>query len=111
MKSILPVNKSARKTKKISCRLLKLNVGNLTEMKLIAYCDAPFAGFNNEGSQVGYIIFLVGDNYIFISYQSCRIKRIVKSTQAAEALTMVDTLEACTSTENTLLNFFVLKTS
>ena len=34
---------------------------NLTGVKLMSYCDAAFAGLNNGGSQVGYIIFLVGD--------------------------------------------------
>ena len=75
VESKLLVNKSARKAKKIFSRLLIPAFGNLTGMKLIAYCDAAIAGLNNGGSQALNISFLVGDyNYVPVSWQSHSIK-------------------------------------
>ena len=73
------------------------DIGNLSGMKLIA-CDAAFAGLNNGRSEALNIICLVGfnDNYVPISWQSHRIKRVVKSTQATETFAMVDNLEVRT---------------
>ena len=95
--SISQINKTARKAKKIASKLLIPNIGSFANMKLVGYCDASFAALPNGGSQCGYVIFLLGDNgeYVPISWQSQKIKRVVKSTHAAETLAMVDTMEAC----------------
>ena len=85
MKNISLVNKSARKAKKISSRLLIPNWGNHTGMKLIVYCDAAL-DLTMADLKKGTLSFL----YIPISWQSPKIKRVGKSTLAAEIL------EACT---------------
>ena len=94
--SISLINKTVRKAKKHSSQLLIPNLGKLSELTLKVYCDASFAGHNSGSSHGGYIIYLAGhnDSYVPISWQSRRIKRVVKSTLAAETLAMVDAMEA-----------------
>ena len=93
----MSVNKNIVKAKKEKSRICIPNLGNLSELSIIAYSDASFANLEDGGSQGGYIIFVVGSNgnYFPLHWQSKRIRRIVKSTQAAEALAMVDLVEAC----------------
>ena len=112
MESISQINKSARKAKKIPSKLI-LNLGNLADMKFVAYCDASFGALAGGGSQGGYIIFLVGsnDNYLPIAWQSHRLKRVVKSSHAAETLAMVDMMEACIYYRKFLLELLHLKDS
>ena len=60
------------------------------------YCDASFNNLSDGGSQGGHIIFLcdVNENCTPISWTSARIKRVVRSTLAAETLAMS---EGCNS--------------
>ena len=94
--SISMINKTIRKVKKYPAQLFIPNLGSLCGLRLEVCCDASFAGHSNGVSQGGYIIYLVGNNnqYVPISWQSRRIRRVVKSTHAAETLAMVDAMEA-----------------
>ena len=111
VESISQINKSARKAKKISSKLIIPNLSDMADVKFVAYCDASFGALAGGGSQGGYIIFLVGsnDNYLPIAWQSHRIKRVVKSTHAAETLAMVDVMEACLYYRKFLLDLLHLK--
>ena len=90
-------NKNIQKAKREKSQICIPNLGDLNELSLIAYSDASFANLPDGGSQGGYIIFVVGKNgaYFPLHWQSKRIRRVVKSTQAAETLAMVDLAEAC----------------
>ena len=57
------------------------------------------------------MIFLVGANHkhVPVAWQSQRVKRVVKSTQAAETLALVDTMEACVFFRSFLLETLQLK--
>ena len=94
---IRQVNKTVKKAKKEKSQIIIPNLGRLECLRIVAYSDASFANLKDGGSQGGYIIFLVGsnNNYMPIAWQSRRIKRVVKSTLAAETLAMVDLAEAC----------------
>ena len=94
--SISLVNKTIRKVKKTQSQLLIPELGPLENAHLTVYCDASFGALDNGSSQGGYVVYLVGKNkkYIPVSWQSRKIKRVVKSTQAAETLAMVDAMEA-----------------
>ena len=86
-------------------------MGSLENIKLVGFSDASFANLRDGGSQGGYIIFVVGDNkkYMPIAWQSRRIRRVVKSTLAAETLAMVDLAEACVFYRKLLLELLNLK--
>ena len=67
----------------------------MKEAKLLTFCDAPFANLPNGGSQGGLIVFL-GDgngNVLPLSWSSRWLKRVVKSTLAAETLILVEAAE------------------
>ena len=94
--SIANINKTIRKVKKQASKLVVPNLGDITKARIQAYCDASFGSHMNGSSHGGYIIYLVGnnENYVPVAWQSRKIKRVVKSTHAAETLATVDALEA-----------------
>ena len=69
---------------------------DLRKTKLICFSDASFANLRDGSSQGGYIIFLLGEDnkYAPISWKSKKLKRIIRSTLAAETLALEETLEA-----------------
>ena len=78
----------------------------MKECKVVAFSDASFANIDGIKSQGGYIIHVTdGNNNNFpLAWQSRKIKRVVKSTHAAETLAMVDAAEACVFYRNFLLD-------
>ena len=97
LENIKRVNKTVKKAKKEKSQIVIPDLGNLGNVQIVGYCDASFMNLNDGGSQVGYVIFLKGDNgsYMPLAWQSKRVRRIVKSTLGAETLAMVDLAEAC----------------
>ena len=65
--------------------------------RLVSFSDASLANLKNGGSQGGGIIFIVGENgkYAPLSWNSKKIKRMVKSTIAAETLALLEGSENC----------------
>ena len=63
---------------------------------LKVYSDSSFNNLPNGGSQGGFIIFLCDseDNGAPIQWQSKKIRRVAKSTLAAECLAMEDAVDA-----------------
>lgn len=72
---------------------------------LKVYSDASFNNLPNGGSQGGYIIFLCDseDNAAPIQWQSKRIRRVVKSTLAAECLALEDAVDTAYYLKSLLL--------
>ena len=68
---------------------------DLPSCSVVTFCDASFANLLNGGSQGGFLSFLVDKNGVFspIAWQSRKIKRVVKSTIAAECLAAVEASE------------------
>ena len=67
-------------------------------MKIILFSDASFANLpDNVSSSLGYIIFIADcdDNSSAISWRSNKIKRICRSTLAAETMALVEGIEEC----------------
>ena len=59
------------------------------------YTDASFGNLNNGGSQGGFAILLEGENEeCLVMWKSHKLKRVIKSTFAAETLALVDGAEA-----------------
>ena len=70
-----------------------LKKDNLADSKLLVFCDASFANMTVGGSQGGYIVFWLDafeNNINPIAWQSHRIKGIVNSTLAAEAMAIIE---------------------
>ena len=100
--SIKMVNKTIRKARKEKSCLFFPCLGPVEQCNLITYSDASFANHTNTSSQGGYIIFLsnVAGLSVPISWQSRKVKRVVKSTHAAETLALVDATEAAVYFQN-----------
>ena len=88
-------NKIIRKTNNQSVHLYYPRNFDIDSCYIITFCDASFSNLLNGGSQGGYISFLVDKNGIYspIAWQSKRIRRVVKSTIAAECLAAVEAAE------------------
>ena len=56
------------------------------------YSDASFNNLPNGGSQGGYIVFLCdsSDRCCLLTWNFTKLKRVVRSTLAAETLSLVD---------------------
>ena len=70
-------------------------LGSFDEWKIVVYTDASFGNLNSGvHSCGGMIIFLVhGDNAAAIAWRSGRIQRVVRSTFAAEGLSLSEGLD------------------
>ena len=89
------INKAIRKAKKEPSQLVIPCMSDISKCKLITYSDASFANVDSVKSQGGYIVYLSDGKRSFpLAWQSQKVKRVVKSTQAAETLAMVDAAEA-----------------
>ena len=97
VESISRINKTIRKAKRESSQIVVPCMTDLEKCRIVAYSDASFANLHGTKSQGGYIIYLVDPNNksFPLAWQSQKVKRVVKSTHAAETLAMVDAAEAC----------------
>ena len=61
----------------------------------MVFSDAAFGNLKNGGSQGGHLIFLVGENNKcnLLGWQSKKLKRVVRSTLAAETLALLDAID------------------
>ena len=83
---------SSAKNHEYEIRFSKLNQANLP---LAVFDDTSFRNLLGRGSEGGFIVFLVDNvgNSNPIIWASKRIKRVVKSTLAAETLSLVEAAE------------------
>jgi len=85
------INEANRVVCKLKTKSVQLNfqqLGKDSNLKMVTFTDASFANLSDGGTQGGYFIVLMGENGQFspISWQSKRIKRVVRSTLADEML-------------------------
>ena len=83
-----------------------LNFNDLGEqLELVLFSDASLGNLEDGGSQGGYVIFLKGTNGKTnpVSWQSKKIRRVVRSTLASEALSLADGVD-CVISMSMLLN-------
>ena len=89
--------KSAKRCKQQVINIFP-SLGHFQKWKLISYSDASYANLPDKtNSTLGYIIWLVGDYNICcpLSWRANKIKRICRSTLAAEKMALVEGLEEC----------------
>ena len=94
VKNLLEVNKAISKAKSDS---LGLTFQRLTgPISITIFTDAAFGNLQDGGSQGAYLIFLTDEEKRcnLVSWQSKRIKRIVRSSLAAETLALSEGIDA-----------------
>ena len=94
---LIQANKYIRKAKSKNVSLKIVDLENLEQCSIICFSDASFANLKGNASQGGFIIFLYRNENLFspIAWKSLKIKRVVKSTLAAETLALEQALEMC----------------
>ena len=88
-------NKIVRKTQNQTITLNFYSDFNFETCSVVSFCDASFANLPNGGSQGGFVSFLIDKAGLYcpIAWQSRKIRRVVKSTIAAECLSAVEAAE------------------
>ena len=91
---IIALNKIIPRAKTGHVNLQFSHVGQID--KLVCFTDAAFGNLPDGGSQGSYLMFIVGENGScnLLSWQSKRLKRIARSSLAAESLAMSDGVDA-----------------
>ena len=92
VKHLLYANKTIRKVKNSEVHLKFPCLNNIDAAKIIVYSDASFKNLPECGSQGAHIVLLCDSDgrCAPIQWQSKKIKRVVKSTLAAECLALQD---------------------
>lgn len=95
VQDVIDANKTLKKafSNKVHLRYNKLR----PPLQLIAYCDASFANLPGGNSQGAYIVFLTDShmNASPLAWRSRKLRRVCRSTLAAETLSLVDTVDVC----------------
>ena len=88
-------NKAVMRLKSDNVKLTYPLLGDISASRLICYTDASFKNLPGGASQGGYCIFIEGANNkrALLAWQSKKIKRVVKSTLAAETLALQEGAE------------------
>ena len=81
--------------KQNECKLIYQKLGNDNDLRIIVYSDAAHRNPPNRGSQGCYVLVLMDYQNICVplNWQSKRIRRVVRSSLAAEALMLSDALD------------------
>jgi transposase InsO family protein len=106
------INKVVRKALCNQYKIVFSSLGSIEDFELILYTDASYANLSDRFSSAGgYLIFLKGKNGKLcpIAWSAKKIKRVVKSTLAAEALSLVEGLDACYFVRSMLQEMFRVK--
>ena len=102
---LLRTLKGIKKLKAASSVISFPYLGQPSSWKIILFSDASHGNLcNGNGSMGGHIIFLVGLNRkcCVLSWQANKIKRVVRSTIAAEALSLQEGLDDAMFQQSTL---------
>ena len=94
---LLRAIKCIRKLKESCSNIIFPTLGSINSWRIIVFSDAAHANLSDGVSSMGgHIVFLVGayNSCCVLSWQANKIKRIVRSTLAAEALSLQEGLES-----------------
>ena len=88
-------NKCVKKLKNDQVAIKFPSLGEIKDCQLKVYADASFKNLPGGGSQGGYIVFIQNTEGIYspLAWQSRKLKRVVKSTLAAETLALMAGVE------------------
>ena len=92
---VLAANKLVKYVKDTPSYIKFPKLKSIRDIYLQVYTDASYGNLKDSGSQGGHIIFLTdGKRSCPISWSSRKVRRLVKSTLAAETLALVDGCES-----------------
>ena len=90
----IKANKILKRLKTTEALLFYPDLGGIDNLELIIYSDASFANLQGAGSAMGYIVFCKRNESVCpITWKATKVKRVVTSTLAAEALSLATALE------------------
>ena len=93
VRHLIQANKLVRKIKADCYKLIFPSMDDINNLKIVTYSDAAHANLpDGASSTAGYITFLAAHSSV-ISWRSSKIKRIVRSSTAAESLALSDALD------------------
>lgn len=92
IKHLFMANKLINRAKTQTVHVKFQPLGEKDMLKLVLFSDAALGNLTSGGSQGGYIVFIVGKdgNCSPVWWNSRKIRRVVRSTLAAETLAMSD---------------------
>ena len=96
VEDLLLANKCLRKAKSLESFIQFSNLGDLRKCKMVVYSDASYANLpDGSSSAAGFVVFLCGDNgnSCPLYWESRKIRRVVKSTLAAETLAATEAVD------------------
>ena len=95
VKQVIHANKTIKKIKSSDVFLKYPNIKDIENAKILVYSDASFNNLPNGGSQGAHMILISDSDQQCapIHWQSKKIKRVVKSTLAAECLALQNAVD------------------
>ena len=107
---LIKANKVLSKAKSNHVKLYCLPI-DIFNMAIVIYNDSLFGNLSGDGSQGGFITYLVDnqENCMPLMWQSKRLKCVVKSAMAAETLIQVEAAEAGFWISNIITEIYNLK--
>ena len=96
IEDIIKANKVVKKLRYDDSYVCFPQLGKIKQMRLALFCDASYANLSDGASSAGgFIVFLVGENQVScpLAWKANKIKRVVRSTLAAETLSLVEGLD------------------
>ncbi len=97
VEDLLRANKIVKKMKMEDCRLCFKAIGDDRDLRLAVFSDASYGNLSDGVSSAGgFVVFLIGSDNMCcpIAWKANKIRRVVRSTLAAEAMAMVEGLES-----------------
>ena len=96
--TVQTIHEANRIVSKLKSKKVILNfqyLGRDSALKMVTFSDASFGNLSDGGTQGGHFIVLMGENGRFspLSWQSRRVKRVVRSTLAGETLAMSEGID------------------
>ena len=106
VEDLLKLNKVLIKVKENQAEIFFPDLGQEKNWKIICFTDASLGNLNNgTDSTGGYLLFLVNSmnaKASILDWQANKIRRVVRSSLAAEALSLIEGLEAAVLINNIL---------
>jgi hypothetical protein len=107
VEDILYLNKVIKKVKLKDGFIKYPCIGSPSTWKLCLFSDASFANLpDGVSSAMAYIVFLVGNGVCPLTWKANKIVRVVKSTLAAEALSLLAGLDETMYLQKMILDLF-----
>lgn len=96
VEDLIEANKCLRKACTFESNIYFPDLGDISKYKLVVYSDASYANLpDGFSSAEGFVIFLVGENENScpLYWETKKIRRVVKSTLAAETLAATEAVD------------------